>query len=66
MLRMELPGKSKGRASMYAVREDMAVAEVMEEDAEDRTGWRWKMKSAVATLDGRSRKKKTYISSTTL
>ena len=28
---------------MYAVREDMAVVEVTEEDAEDRTTWRWKI-----------------------
>ena len=29
---------------MDAVREDMAVAEVTEEVAEDRTGWRWKIR----------------------
>ena len=28
---------------MDAVREDMGVVEVMEEDAEDRTKWRWKI-----------------------
>ena len=44
MLRMELPGKRKlgmpERRSMHvAAREDMAVAEMTEEDAEDRTGW---------------------------
>ena len=27
---------------MDAVKEDMAAAEVTEEDAEDRTEWRWK------------------------
>ena len=46
MLRMELPGKGKRgrpkRRFMDAVREDMGVAEVMEEDAEGRTEWRWK------------------------
>ena len=47
MLRMELPGKTKlrwpKRSYMDAVKEDMAVAEVTEEDAEDRTEWRWKI-----------------------
>ena len=28
---------------MDAVREDMAVVEVTEEDAEDRTEWRWRI-----------------------
>ena len=45
MIRMELPGKRKWarhqQRFMDAVREDMAVAEVAEEDAEDRTKWRW-------------------------
>ena len=40
-MRMELPGKRKQgrpkRRCMDAVREDMAVAEVTEEDAEDMT-----------------------------
>ena len=31
------------RMYMDAVREDMAVVEVTEEDAEDRTKWRWKI-----------------------
>ena len=48
MLRMELPEKRKlvrpKRRFMDAVREDMAVAEVTEEDAEDRTEWRWKIR----------------------
>ena len=47
MLSMELPGmKKRGRQKrmfMYAVREDMAVVEVMEEDAADRTELRWKI-----------------------
>ena len=45
MLRMELPGKRKRRRPRFmdAVREDMAVIEVTEEDAEDRTEWRWKI-----------------------
>ena len=30
---------------MDVVREDMAVVEVTEEDAEDRTKWRWKIPS---------------------
>ena len=46
MLRMILPGKRKRgrpkRMFMDAAREDMAVAELTEEDAEDRTEWRWK------------------------
>ena len=48
MLRIELPGKMKrGRCKrryMDVVREDMAVAEATEEDAEDRTEWRWKIR----------------------
>ena len=46
---MKLPGKRKrGRPKrrytcihIDVVREDMAVVEVTEEDAEDRTEWRW-------------------------
>ena len=55
MLRMELPGKRKRgrpqRRFMDVVKEDMAEVEVTEED----TG---EGKSAVATPDGKSRKKK--------
>ena len=44
---MESPGKRKRgrpkRRFMDAVSEDMAVAEVTEKDAEDRTKWRWKI-----------------------
>ena len=44
---MELPGKRKRgrpkRRFMDAAREDMAVVEVMEEDAEVRIKWRWKI-----------------------
>ena len=44
MLRMELPGTRKWtrprQRFMDAVREDMAVVEVTEEDAEDRSKWR--------------------------
>ena len=44
MLKMELPGKRKRgrhkRRSMDAVREDVTAVEVMEEDAEERTEWR--------------------------
>ena len=47
MLRMELPGKRKRggpkRRFMDVVKEDMAVVEVMEEDAEGRTEGRWKI-----------------------
>ena len=47
MLRMELPGKRKRgkpeRRFMDAVREDMAVVEETEEDADDRTKWRRKI-----------------------
>ena len=47
MMRMELPGKmergrTKGRF-MDALREDVAVAGVTEDDAEDRTEWRCKI-----------------------
>ena len=42
---MELPGKTKRgrhkRRYTDVAKEDMAVVEVMEEDAEDRTEWRW-------------------------
>ena len=45
---MELPGKRKQlmpkRRFRDAVRENMAVAEVTEEDAEDRNEWRWKIR----------------------
>ena len=41
---------------MDAMREDTAEVEVTEEDAEDRTQWRWKI--CFATIDGISRKKK--------
>ena len=47
MLRMELPGKTKRgkpkRRLMDAVRDDTAVVEVTEEDAEKRTERRWKI-----------------------
>ena len=61
MLRMELPGKRKrGRTKrrfMDVVKEDMAEVEMTEEDTEDRNNWIYR-KSAVATPDGKSRKKK--------
>ena len=66
MLRMELPGKRKrGRCKrrfMDALREDMAVVEVTEDDAGDNTKW-INGKSVVATPDGTSRKmkKKAYL-----
>ena len=48
VLRMELPGKKKWgrpkRRFMDVVKEDMAGVEVTEEDAEDRTNWRWKIR----------------------
>ena len=48
MLRMELPGKRKqGRPKRRftdAAREDMAVVEVTEEEADERTKWRWKIR----------------------
>ena len=47
MLRMELPGKRKReshkRRFTDVVKEDMAVTEVTEQDAEDRNNWRWKI-----------------------
>ena len=60
---MELPGKRKRgrpkRRFMDALREDMTLVEVTEEDTE--VGPNGDGKSAAATLDGRSRKKKRYI-----
>ena len=48
MLRWNCPRKSKRgtpkRRFMDAVREDMSVVEVTDEDAEDRTEWRWKIR----------------------
>ena len=48
MLRMELPGKRKrGRPKgrfMDVVKEDMAEVEVTEENTEDRSNWRWKIR----------------------
>ena len=38
----ELRGRPK-RSYMDAVREDMAVVEVTEEDTDDMTKWRWKI-----------------------
>ena len=53
MLNMELPRKRKqGIPKMWhmdAVREDMAVVEVTEEDAEVRNKWRWKIRCGDAT-----------------
>ena len=62
MPRMELPGKRKRgspkRWFMDVVKEDMAEVKVTEEDAEDRSNWRWKIQ---VTPDERSRKKKMKI-----
>ena len=48
ILRMELPGKRKRgrpkRSFMDVVNEDMAEVEVTEEDTEDRSNWRWKIR----------------------
>ena len=48
MLRMELPGKRKRgrpkRRYMDVVKEDMAEVEVKEEDADDRSNWRLKIR----------------------
>ena len=48
MLRMELPGKRKrGRQKMRfmdVVKEDMAEVEVTEEETEDRSNWRCKIR----------------------
>ena len=48
MLRMELPGKRKRgrpkRRFMDVVKEDMAEVEVKEEDADDRSNWRLKIR----------------------
>ena len=48
MLRMELPGKRKRgrpkRRFIDVVKEDMAEVKVTEEDIEDRSNWRWKIR----------------------
>ena len=48
MLRMELPGKRKRgrpkRRFMDVVKEDMAEVEVTEEDADNRSNWRLKIR----------------------
>ena len=48
MLRMELPGKRKlgrpKRRVMDVVKDDMAEVKVTEEDTEDRSNWRWKIR----------------------
>ena len=48
MLRMELPGKRKQgrpkRRFMDVVKEDMAEVEVKEEDADDSSNWRLKIR----------------------
>ena len=48
VLRMELPGKRKRarpkRKFMHVVEEDMAEVELTEEDAKDRSNWRWKIR----------------------
>ena len=48
MLRVELPGDRKRRMPerryVDAVSKHMALVEVMEDDAEDRTKWRWKIR----------------------
>ena len=62
MRRMELPGKRKRgrpkRRFMDVVKEDMAEVEVTEEDTVDMIETTGEGKSAVATPDGKSRKKK--------
>ena len=66
MLRMELPGKRKRgrpkRRFMDVVKEDMAEVEVTEEDTVQLIGETGERKSAVATPDGKSRKKKKKFS----
>ena len=48
MLKMELPGKTKlGRSKsrfVDAVRKDMAIVEVTDEDAQYSTEWRWNIR----------------------
>ena len=40
-----MPGKRKrGRPKMDVVKEDMAEVEVTEEDTEERSNWRWKIR----------------------
>ena len=40
---VKFPGKKCYVTFEWPLRDDMAVVEVMEEDAEDRTEWRWKI-----------------------
>ena len=62
---MELPGKRKQkrqkRRFIDAVKEDMAVVQVTEEDAEDRTKWRWKIRCGDGCLEKRKKKKMLMI-----
>ena len=48
MLRMDLPGKRKRRRPkrrfMDVMKKGMAEVEVTEEDIEDRSNWRWKIR----------------------
>ena len=62
MLRMELSGRRKRgrpkRRFMDVVKEDMAEVEVTEEDTEDRTNWRWKMRCGDPLWEKAERKSK--------
>ena len=65
MLRMELPGKRKRgrpkRRFMDVVKEDMAVVEVTEEDAEDRTEWRWKIRCGDLPRENPNEEEEEYL-----
>ena len=54
--------RPKGRF-MDAAREDMGVVEVMEEDAEDRNNWRWKIRCGDPWREKPERKRQGYIAS---
>ena len=47
---------------MDAVREDMAVVEVTEEDTEDRTKWRWTISCGWSNVTGWFDTDRTFIS----
>ena len=66
VLRMELPGKRKRgrpkRRFMDVVKEDIAQVEVTEEDAEDRSNWRWKIRCGDPWWEKAERRRRIEIS----
>ena len=61
---MELPGKRKrGRSKLRfvdAVRKDMTIVEVTDEDVEHRTDWRWNIRCGDPYERSRKKKKKNH------